>query len=148
MMLKKRSTDKAIIWGPKKIQSLRRVVECLFLFNAGPKRGRLSYLTEIRVIRNTSDVSFLIIDNRYDKHPLFWSGFRDRPFKLKIEIFSESPNQSIPYPQRAQMHYQNEDFPPKIKLHFSSNLILKFHFSNMIFVQFQVFKNSFTKSKN
>ena len=77
MMLKKKgSTDKTIIWGPKKIQGLRRVVECLFLSNAGPKRGRLSYLTEIRVIHHTSDVFFLIITIGYDKHPRFWSGFR------------------------------------------------------------------------
>ena len=76
MMLKKRSTDKTIKKGPKQIQGLRRVMECLFLSNAGPKRGCLPYLTEIRVIHHTFDVSFLIITIRYDKHPLFWSGFR------------------------------------------------------------------------
>jgi len=34
MMLKKRSTD----FSPKKKQGLRRVVECLFLSKAGPKK--------------------------------------------------------------------------------------------------------------
>ena len=70
MMLKKRSTDKTIKKGPKK-QILRRVVEGLFLSNAGPKRGCQSYLTEIRKIYHTSNVSFPIIAIRYDKHPLF-----------------------------------------------------------------------------
>ena len=46
-------------------------MEGLFLSNAGPKRGCWSYLTEIRDIYHTSDVSFPIIAIRYDKHPLF-----------------------------------------------------------------------------
>ena len=54
MMLKKRSTDNTIIWRPKK-QFLRRVVEGLFLSNAGPKRGCLSYLIAI-IRKETSDV--------------------------------------------------------------------------------------------
>ena len=58
MMLKKRSTDKTSKRGPKKNLFLRRVVEGLFLSNAGPKRGCWSYLTEIRDIYHTSDVSF------------------------------------------------------------------------------------------
>ena len=56
MMLKKRSTD----FSPKK-KILRRVVEGLFLSNAGPKRGCWQYLTEIREIHHTSDVSFPIV---------------------------------------------------------------------------------------
>ena len=47
---KKRSTD----FSPKK-QVLRRVVEGLFLSNAGPKSGRLSYLIAI-IGKETSDV--------------------------------------------------------------------------------------------
>ena len=46
-------------------------MEGLFWSDAGPKRGCLSYLTEIRAICHTSDVSFLIIVIRYDKHPFF-----------------------------------------------------------------------------
>ena len=76
MMLKKGQLTKQLKEVQIKNQGLRRVVEGLFLSNAGPKRGCLSYLTEIRAIRHTSDVSFLIIAIRYDKHPLFWSGFR------------------------------------------------------------------------
>ena len=53
-----------------KNQCLGRVVEGLFLSNAGPKRGCLSYLTRIRVIHHKSDICFLIIAIRYDKHPL------------------------------------------------------------------------------
>ena len=69
-MLKKRSTDKTSKRGPKKI-ILRRVVEGLFLSHAGPKRGCWSYLSEIRDICHTSDVSFHIIAIRYDEYPLF-----------------------------------------------------------------------------
>ena len=68
---KKGQLTKQLFGVQKNIQGLRRVVECLFLSDAGPKRGFLSYLTEMRVIFHTSDVSFLIIDIRYDKHPLF-----------------------------------------------------------------------------
>ena len=71
MMLKKRSTDKTSKRGPKKKQVLRRVMEGLFLSDAGPKRGCLTYLTEIRVICHTSDAFFLIIIIKYDKHTLF-----------------------------------------------------------------------------
>ena len=46
-------------------------MEGLFLSNTGPKRGRWSYLTEIRDIYHTSDIDFPIIAIRYDKHPLF-----------------------------------------------------------------------------
>ena len=46
-------------------------MEELFLSNAIPKRGCWSYLTEIRNIYHTSDVSFPVIAIKYDKHPLF-----------------------------------------------------------------------------
>ena len=70
-MLKKGQLTKQVKGVQKKKQVLRRVVEGLFLSNAGPKRGCWSYLTEIREIYHTSDVSFFIIAIRYDKHPLF-----------------------------------------------------------------------------
>ena len=48
VMLKKRSTDKTIKKGPKKkIQGLRRVMECLFLCKDGAKSVCLSYLIVI-----------------------------------------------------------------------------------------------------
>ena len=51
---KKRSTDKKIKKGSKS-HFLRRVVERLFLSNAGPKRGSLSYLMAI-IRKETSDL--------------------------------------------------------------------------------------------
>ena len=60
MMLKKRSTDKTIKKGPNKKLLLRRVVEGLFLSNAGPKRGCWSYLTDYRRSVNESGPPRLI----------------------------------------------------------------------------------------
>ena len=55
----------------KKKQGLRRVVEGLFLSNAGPKGGCLSYLIAI-IGKETSDVwQMPLISVRYDQHPLF-----------------------------------------------------------------------------
>ena len=70
MMLKKGQLTKQLKEVQKK-QGLRRVMEGLFWSDTGPKRGCLTHLTEIRAICHTSDVSFLIIAIRYDKHPLF-----------------------------------------------------------------------------
>eukprot|EP00493_Phyllostaurus_siculus_P006687 UN06756 len=55
----------------KKKHFLGGVVEGLFLSNAGPKRGCLSYLMKITEIFHISDVCFLIIAIRYGKHPFF-----------------------------------------------------------------------------
>ena len=71
MMLKKGQLTKQLKEVQKKPHCLGRVMEGLFLSHAGPKRGCLSYLTNIREICYTSDVYLLIITIRYDKHPLF-----------------------------------------------------------------------------
>ena len=71
MMLKKKGQlTKQLKEVQKNNHCLRRVVEGLFLFHAGPIRGCLSYLTELREIFHTY-VCFLIIVIRYDEHPLF-----------------------------------------------------------------------------
>ena len=55
----------------KKTRVLRRVVEGLFLSDAGPTSGCLSYLIAI-MRKETSDVwQIALISVRYDKHPLF-----------------------------------------------------------------------------
>ena len=74
-MLKKGQLTKQLKRVQKNNQFLRRVVEGLFLSNAGPKRGCLSYLIEIREIFHISDVYFLTISIRYDKHILFGPAF-------------------------------------------------------------------------
>ena len=48
----------------KKKHFCGRVIESLFLSKAGPKRGNLSYLIELRTIFHTSDVGYPIIDNQ------------------------------------------------------------------------------------
>ena len=69
---KKKWTD----FSPKKKHWSGRVVEGLFLSKAGPKRGCLSYLIEIRAIFHTSDVCYPIIGNQIWRTQSFWSGVR------------------------------------------------------------------------
>ena len=60
-----------LIFVQKKNHWSGRVVECLFLSTAGPKRGCSSNLIVI-IGKQTSDVwIFALISIRYDKHPLF-----------------------------------------------------------------------------
>ena len=86
---KKGWTDKISKSSAKKNHWSGRVVECLFLSQAGPKRGCLSYLIEIRAIFHTSDVYFLIISIRYDKHPLFGPAF------IKMKHSTTRPKQGF-----------------------------------------------------
>ena len=67
MMLKKK-----VNWFlSKKNHWSGRVVECLFLSTAGPKRGSSLYLIVI-IRKEKSDVwIFALFSIRYDKHPLF-----------------------------------------------------------------------------
>ena len=67
MMLKKRSTD----FSPKKTYSCVVQWKDYFYLTPDQKRWCWSYLTDVRDIYHTSDVSYRIIAIRYDKHPLF-----------------------------------------------------------------------------
>ena len=61
-MLTKGQLTKKLECVQIKNQCLGRVVEGLFLSKAGPKRGCLSYLIELKEIFHTSDVYYHIID--------------------------------------------------------------------------------------
>ena len=67
VMLEKKSE---LIFVQKKSPCFGCVVEWLIFINAGPKKVSLSYLTltEIKASLHISDICFLIITIRYDKH--------------------------------------------------------------------------------
>ena len=93
-------------------------MEGLFLSDAGPKRGCLSYLSEIRAICHTSDVSFLIIAIRYDKHPLFGPALdknKHSTTRRKPWFFSGLKSVDLFFQHHMMLKKRSTDFSAKKK---------------------------------